>query len=154
MTTLVIGVGSPIRGDDGVGLVVADRLCRELPGENELVPFDGSGLDLLGLLARPEGVDRVVLVDSLDSGEVPQGQVVRVAIAPGSGVDEGYASSHHVGVLEAFRLAARLGVRVPEVRVYAVGIARAEGFSEGLSPGLAARVDAIVREIRDELEGS
>lgn len=152
MSTLVIGVGSTIRGDDGVGPAVARVLCEGRP-DCEFVPFDGSGLDLLGLISADRCFDRVVVVDSLDSGLLEEGAVARIDAAIGSGADtSGYASSHHVGVLDAFRIARRLGVEPPtDLRIYAIGIRKACGFSEGLGPEIAARLDAIVEEIRRDL---
>jgi hydrogenase maturation protease len=149
---IVIGVGSTIRGDDGVGPAVARILCEGRP-DCEFVPFDGTGLDLLGLFAADRHHDRVVVVDSLDSGLIEVGAVARIDAAVGSGADtSGYASSHHVGVLDAFRIARRLGVQTPEdLRIYAIGIRKACGFSEGLGPEIAARLGDIVEEIRRDL---
>ncbi|MBM4395365.1 MAG: hydrogenase maturation protease [Deltaproteobacteria bacterium] len=156
MRTLFIGVGSPIRGDDGVGPAVGERIHAADPAGNEFVPFEGSGLDLLGWLARKDAAERVVIVDSIDSGQVGVGEVARIRVQERAGTDTGtgtgFASSHHVGILEAFELAKKFGLAVPEVRLYAVGIRPAVGFREGLSPALAARLDDIVREIRDDVQ--
>ena len=153
MKTLIVGVGSGIRGDDGIGPEVASRLVPELRGENSATSFDGTGLDLLSYFVDSSAFDRVVVIDSLDTNALEEGVVARVAPRPGAGGDPSYASSHHVGILEAFALARRFGVRVPpDLRLYAIGILRREGFREGLSEPLARRVPAIVREIRDDLE--
>jgi len=147
--TLVVGVGSPIRGDDAVGPVVGERLQSALGDDCIFEPFQGSGLDLLGILAQEDPPDRVVIIDSIVSGQVPEGQVVRVQTDGHTG--SSYLSSHHVGVFEAFNLARRLGVAIPEVRLYAVGIRRVDGFREGLSESLACKVDEAVRRILDDL---
>ncbi len=152
MRTLIVGVGSGIRGDDGIGPEVAFRLAAELGGETESTAFDGTGLDLLSYFTDSNAFDRVVVIDSLDTCALEEGVVARVAPRPEAAGEANYASSHHVGILEAFALARRFGVRVPpDLRLYAIGILPSEGFREGLGEPLARRVPAIVREIRDDL---
>ena len=115
-------------------------------------PFDGTGLDLLSYFVDSKRFDRVVVIDSLDSGRLEEGAVARVAPRPGAGGEASYASSHHVGILEAFALAGRFGVPVPpDLRLYAIGIRRETAFRQGLSGPLARRVPSIVREIAADL---
>jgi hydrogenase maturation protease len=152
--TLVIGIGSPIRGDDGIGPALAERVCLGRGPDWEAIPFQGSGFDLLGAITQPGGYDRVVLIDSMDNGTLPVGEVARVDPLPDIPVRDGYASSHHVGVLEAFRLAPVFGASLPDdVRLYAVGVDRADGFREGLSTGMAARLDELAEAIARDLVG-
>ena len=65
----IIGIGNPLRGDDGVGVVVAECLQqRNLPGGVEVL--DG-GLGGLTLIDYFEDVARVILVDAADVGAAP-----------------------------------------------------------------------------------
>ena len=82
MRTLIVGVGSGIRGDDGIGPEVAFRLAAELGGETESTAFDGTGLDLLSYFTDSNAFDRVVVIDSLDTCALEEGVVARVALAP------------------------------------------------------------------------
>ena len=67
--TRIIGIGSPLRGDDGVGVVLAERLAQSpLPGHVEVI--DG-GLGGLALLDAFETVERVILLDAADFGARP-----------------------------------------------------------------------------------
>lgn len=152
MKTLVVGVGNPILGDDGVGPVVAGSLCR-VAGEGswDCLPFTGSGLDLLAYIGAHRAYDRVVVVDCLDTGALEEGAVARVVPPQASSLH--YNSSHHIGVLEAFALATRLSVPIPEdVRVYAIGVRGDFELSESLSRELEACVPAIVGAIHADLE--
>jgi hydrogenase maturation protease len=70
----VIGLGNPLMGDDGFGLVALQRL-REgwtLDGV-ELADGGTWGMSLLPLI---EDADRVVLLDAIAAGEAPGGLVV------------------------------------------------------------------------------
>lgn len=146
--TLVIGVGSEIRGDDGIGPVVASRLAPIIGGD--IVTFDGNGLDLLSYFSEPKIFDRVVVIDSLDSGELEEGSVAKVL--PPSQVQCASVSSHHVGILDALSLARRFGIEVPsDLRFYAIGIRRVSEFREGISEALRCRINDIVSEIASDL---
>jgi hydrogenase maturation protease len=128
--TLVVGVGQPLAGDDGVGRAVARRL-RALGIDAE--EADG-GAALLALLA---GEPRAILVDAA-VGLAPPGTVV--TLAPGElPPARRSASSHGFSVPEAVALARALGPL--EVQVVAVAIAPPGRLpAEELSPEVAAAV--------------
>jgi hydrogenase maturation protease len=76
-SVLVIGLGNPLRGDDGVGPRLVEELNhRGLPGEVTALDGGAGGLDLLQVL---EGWQRVVVVDAADVGREP-GQFVRFTL--------------------------------------------------------------------------
>ena len=69
-STLVLGLGNPLMGDDGLGLVALARLRAEFEFPPEVSLVDGGtwGMNLLHLI---EEADRLVLLDAIDTGEVP-----------------------------------------------------------------------------------
>ena len=151
---LVVGVGNPDRGDDGVGPMVARQL-REwaLP---EAVIMERSG-DALALMEDWAGHEAVVLVDAAAApggvagrGTVP-GRVHRIdlledALPPGLSL----SSTHALGVAEAVGLARALG-RLPGCLIaYAV---EGENFAPGagLSPAVAAAAEGVVARVADEV---
>jgi len=148
--SLVIGVGNPLRGDDGIGPVVAEALCAALGPGWEFLPFSGSGLDLVTALA---GREQVVVIDALVHDTVAVGECCRITPPPMS-LPESFPSSHRAGVLEAFALARRLGLPLPaELTVFGIGVA-AEAlvdYREGLTEALASRVPDLVRQLGQEL---
>jgi hydrogenase maturation protease len=67
--TLVVGIGSTIRGDDGVGVHAARRLCqRTLPPDVDIIELGTAGL---GLLDHVVGYDRLIVLDAMVSGAPP-----------------------------------------------------------------------------------
>ncbi len=153
MRTLIVGVGSTIRGDDAVGPAVAEALARRGGHGFEWMPFDGTALDLLGVFSGPPRYDRAVVIDCMANGRLDEGEVARVTPPEGLAPEQGWLSSHHAGVLETFVLARNLGSPLPaDLRFYAVGVKDASAFREGLSPSLAARLDAIVTDIASDLD--
>lgn len=68
--TLVVGLGNPLMGDDGVGLAALERLRTEyeLPPEVELIDGGTWGMNLLPIL---EGADSIIFLDAIRIGAVP-----------------------------------------------------------------------------------
>jgi len=149
--TLVIGLGNPLRGDDGVGLRVVEHLARRaLPEQVTLLDGGAGGLELLHMM---EGWDRVVLVDAAELGR-ESGDVVRftpdqVQLAE----TEDRFSLHHAGLAEVLALARALNQALPTIVVFGVQPWRLE-WEEGLSPAVEAAVpvlvEAILREVGEE----
>ena len=144
----VIGLGNPLRGDDGIGPRVVEELTRRgLPEGVAALDVGTGGLDLLRVL---EGWDRVVVVDTADVGREP-GQFVRFTPAQArlSQTADRF-SLHHAGLGEVLALAGALGLALPEMVIF--GVQPAEiGWGEGLSPAveaaLSALADAVIAEI-------
>ncbi|MBC7228749.1 MAG: hydrogenase maturation protease, partial [Thermoflexales bacterium] len=144
--TLILGLGNPLRGDDGVGpRVVAELLRRGLPAGMEAVDGGTGGLDLLHLM---EGWDRVVIVDAAELGRRP-GEFLRFTPEDvhlvGSLVS---LSSHSAGLADALALARALGRPLPEIVIYGVQPERMD-WEEGLSPAVEAALPRLVEEILD-----
>ena len=77
MKTLVIGIGSLLRADDGAGPHVIKALGKEqLGGEVDLMD-DVSGLDILDAIA---GYDRVILVDAIQGGGGKPGTIYQFSL--------------------------------------------------------------------------
>jgi hydrogenase maturation protease len=67
--TVVIGLGNPLVGDDGLGLAALELLrARGTAGDGELVDGGTWGLSLLPVI---ESAARVVLLDAIDAGGPP-----------------------------------------------------------------------------------
>jgi hydrogenase maturation protease len=160
--SLVIGLGNPLRGDDGVGpRVVAELSRRGLPEGVEALDIGTGGLDLLRVL---EGQRRVVIVDAADIGRasVDIGRAsVGVGREPGRFVrftlDEArliyatdHLSFHHAGLGEILALCDALGRELPHIVIFGVQPAEV-GWGEGLSPPVEARLPALIDAVLEEI---
>lgn len=146
---VVAGIGSELRGDDGVGVAVASAVAHLAPAV-DVGPL-GEPLDLLG---RWDGAELAVIVDATCSGS-PAGSVrVHELGAAGADVPPGDApaSTHGLGVPGVLRIARAVG-RAPR-RVVLVGV---EGAAfergEGLSPAVARAVPEAVARVVALVEG-
>ncbi len=145
---LVVGLGSPDRGDDAVGIVVGRAVAaRHLPDVDVVAHEDPT--DLVELWS---GRDLVVVVDAVRSGAEPGTLVV---VETGTGDQRlpestwgrtGRGGTHAFGLASAVELARALG-RLPS-RVVLVGV-EAASFDHGapLSPAVAAAVPHAVGRV-------
>ena len=74
--TVVIGLGNPIMGDDGLGLAALEHLQTgfAFPPDVELVDGGTWGMNLLPVI---EDASELILIDAIDAG-VPPGTFVRL----------------------------------------------------------------------------
>jgi hydrogenase maturation protease len=130
---LVVGVGSPDRGDDVAGLLVA-RLVRCRVASARVVESDGCPADLVSELGRCRAA---WLVDATVSGMQPGWVVRHDATASLPTVRRGASSTHGLGLAQALELARALSALPPRVVFYGIEGAH---FTRGAPP-----TDAVVR---------
>lgn len=152
-STLVLGMGNPILSDDGVGLLVAEKLRgASLPNDVEVLQSEVAGLRLLELV---RGFTRVIIIDALkspaDSAREP-GEIVRYEASDFKG-GQRYGSAHSIGLGTVLELGDRLGYEMPrDVVVYAIEAVDVETFGEQLSAPVAAAAERVIALIRADLE--
>ena len=146
--TLVVGLGNPLRGDDGIGPhAIQMLLARALPEDVEVVEGGTQGLGLVSLM---EGWRRVILVDAANVGQPPGGFVrftPREARLMGS---DQPMSVHNAGLREALLLAETLELLPDKIVIYGMQPANID-WSNGLSPQVEAAMPKLVSAILDEL---
>ena len=146
--TLILGLGNPLRGDDGVGpFVVKALLDRGLPQGVKALDAGSGGLALLQIM---EGWDRVLVVDAADVGRQP-GQFVRFRPDQAElGQRSDGLSFHETGLADALTLARALDQPLPEIIIFGVQPAHMD-WGQGLSPDVSAAVPALMEAILSEL---
>jgi hydrogenase maturation protease len=149
---LVVGLGNPILGDDGVGWRVAERVRTALP-EPESVDVDCLAVGGIALMERVLGYRRVVIADSVCTGKVSIGTVRVFSFSDLPEEAAHVGSAHDTSLKTAVRMATALGASVPdEIVIVGIETDRVYDFSEDLSPPVAAAVPVAVRTVLDVLE--
>ncbi len=139
---VVIGIGNVLRGDDGIGPVVAAAVAdRDLPGVRVVVAAADPS-DLLDLWA---GVALAVVVDAVRADSAAAGEIL--LFDGGTGWPAGTAgSSHALDIADAVRLGAALD-RTP-ARVLVIGVVAASfGYGAALSAPVADAVPVVVHTV-------
>ena len=154
---MVLAIGNPDRGDDGVGAAVLSALQGRLPPG---VTIRAAGDDLLSLVEDWGRLAALICVDAAAPMGTP-GRAYRIDIGSDVGADPGMdlairqlplrrelPSSHAFGLSEAIDLARVLGLAPKHVVLFAVEGASFE-LGTGLSPPVAQSVAGIAAAILD-----
>jgi hydrogenase maturation protease len=144
MRILVIGLGNPILGDDGVGWRIAKVVENEIAGlhsPHEIhVEYDAGGG--LRLMERLVDYEYGIVIDSLNIGRGPEGTIYQMELDELPNPSLGHlGSAHETNLQTALKLGHDLEAHLPN-RVTIVGIETksAYDFSEALSPAIEAAV--------------
>jgi hydrogenase maturation protease len=153
---LVIGLGNPILGDDGVGWVVAREVESRLGVSCRDVEVDCLALGGLSLMERLVGYQRVILIDSLNTGQRPQGSVVTFTLEYLADLTHGHTSAaHDTSLKTALDVGRKLDAILPadkDVHVVAIEAHHVYDFKEELSPVIAAAKLVAVQQVLDLLK--
>ncbi len=146
--TVVIGVGNLLRGDDGAGVVVAERLRERVPPGVEVVACSEEPSRLMDAW---EGADDVVLVDTVSSGAPPGTLHSFDADEVAVPARTFRSSTHAIGIADTIELARALGRLPRRVRIYGI---EAGGFEAGaeLTPAVESAVAVLVQDLLRDLE--
>ena len=155
--TLVVGLGNPILGDDGVGWRVAESVREMLPSRNGRfthVEVDCFALGGLSLMEQLIGYEKVIIVDSIQTRDGQAGHVYRLSLDDLPDLSTGHTTAAHDTSLQtAMRLGRTMGVDLPhEVDLVGIEAKHVYDFSEELSPAVAAAVPEAVRAVLDLLQ--
>jgi len=140
--TVVIGVGSPLMGDDGLGVIAVELLRIRFASDPTLTFLDGGtwGMQLLPDLERAE---RLLILDAIRDGREP-GTVIRLEGAELPRNLKSKLSPHQIDLGEVFALADLRGT-FPDEAV-ALGV---EPESVELRDGLSSTVRRALPDLLD-----
>lgn len=150
MKTIVVGLGNPILGDDGVGWKVVEAVKNQLTVSADTL-LDGEGCKIdteclslggISLMEHLIGYHRAILIDSFMSNaeEVGAISIRRLNDLPNYSAFH-ITSAHDTSLQHAFELGRSLGAQLPEdVTVVGIATQRIYDFSEELSPSVAEAV--------------
>jgi len=135
----IIGCGNRDRGDDGAGILVAERL-RSLGVEADI--RSGEGLELLEAW---RGIEDCIVVDAVSTG-APAGTIRTWEAHDLSQFPSASLSTHGFGVAEAIRLAIVLGCLPRRLRIYGIEGGR---FDPGVDP--TPEVSRAIEQVAGEI---
>lgn len=135
--TLVLGVGNPLMGDDGIGLVALERLREGWDFDPPVDLVDG-GTWGMSLMPAIESTDRLVIIDAVRAAQAP-GTVVELEREQLPRVLSHKLSPHQIDLREVLALCELRGSLPADLAVIGVEPERVE-----LGDELSAPVHAVV----------
>jgi hydrogenase maturation protease len=149
---LVVGLGNPLAGDDGIGYRMAEALSQDLTLPDG-VEVECGGTDLLRLEDRMANRAHVIVLDALlDDG--PPGRLRMFGPEPADlcALVETQGHAHHLSAAQAILLLRSVTGTLAGTSVVLLGITvRGTVASPELSPDLAARLPRLVRDALDTI---
>ena len=160
MKILIAGMGNVLRGDDGFGIRVVEKLASgtEFP---ERVKVYEAGIGGIGLVQElMSGCDALVLVDAIDKGSKPGSLFVVEPVSHLEKVDElqlhdSMVDMHYADPSKVLLLAKALNVCPPKVFLVGCQPEYVDDAIEGLRPSVERAVPLAVIEVLrliDELD--
>ncbi len=144
----MIGLGSPLMGDDGLGLVALEMLRAEGVPEGVILADGGTwGLNLLPMI---EAVDRVLVIDAVHGGLTP-GQVAILEREVIPRYLQTKLSPHQIDLREVLALAEFRGTLPAQMVVCGMEPESVE-MRIGLSPVIQRSLADLVDAVRAQLE--
>jgi hydrogenase maturation protease len=141
MKTIVVGLGNPILGDDGVGWRVIEEIQKnELP--SALIDYECLSVGGISLMEHLIGYDRAILIDAFVSDVEEVGSILirRLNDLPNYSAFH-IASAHDTSLQRALELGRMMGAYLPqEVTVIGIAIRQVRDFGDTLSPPVEAAV--------------
>jgi len=170
VNVLILGLGNPLRRDDGVGPRVIEELkagglpegvtaldggaggldlLQVMDGWDDVVVVDAANVDMDGRLERDDAVTRSDPVAE-DSGCLAPGEFVRFTPQQARLSESPRDFSfHHAGLADVLALAGALDRPLPSIVIFGVQ-PRDVGWGEGLSPDIEAKLPALIDAVLEE----
>ena len=159
MKTLVVGLGNPILGDDGVGWRIAERVQQRVQHDSAFrilhsdIDVDCVSLGGLSLMERLIGYQHAIVIDSIGTGQHPIGAAYHFRLDDVYDPTSGHTTAaHDVSLMTAIQIGRSLGATLPDrIDVVAIESPYVYDFSEELTPTVAAAVPQAVEMVMDLL---
>lgn len=148
---ILIGcVGNVLRGDDGFGPVIAERLTAltDLPARVEVVETGIGGIALLGELMG--GTSGLILIDAVERGAEPGTVFV---LEPEVMEGEHVPDVHLANPERVLTMAKTMGVLPERLLIVGCQPAEVDELLEGLSPPVERALDVAIARIREAVDG-
>ena len=146
---LVLGIGNLVMSDDGVGVKVVQRLQQRYRFAETVEVMDGGTLGL-DLLPKLEGIERLIVVDAVETGKEP-GTCIRLVGEDLPIALETKVSPHQMGLKDLLSVAELMGHSPREMVLIGVQPASIE-MDTKLTAAVEAKVDVLVCMVLDELD--
>jgi len=147
---LIIGVGNAYRGDDGVGLRIAQDIKKKSPDHVNVIEQSGEGISLMDSW---KDADAVIIIDAVHSG-AQSGAIHRFDVHTQTIPTKFFHySTHAFGVAEAIELARALKQLPQNLIVYGIE-GKCFEAGVGLSPEVEKAAQEVVERIKQDIKNN
>jgi hydrogenase maturation protease len=154
---LVVGLGNPILGDDGIGWRVAQAVQAAL----ESKPVEIPGLEIaccalggLSLMEQLIGWDKAIIIDAVQTTAGIPGEVYDFCLEDlPDGAAGHMTAAHDTSLLTALEVGRAMGAVLPsEISLIGIEARAVYDFTEELSPAVESSIPEAVRLVLEKIE--
>lgn len=152
MRTLVLGIGNPILGDDGIGFHIAQELAKEINDENiDVKDTSVNGLNLLELVV---GYDKLIVIDAIMTEDEKVGEIYRLKPRSSSETAWSTISLHHLNLATTIEIGERLFPKeMPgEVIIFAIGAQEVTEVTGEMTARVKEAIPRVINLVLEELK--
>lgn len=147
--TLIVGVGNPLLGDEGIGLH-AVRNLSQLPMPPDVDILD-CGCDLLNLVSYIDKPKKIIILDAIRAGRKP-GQIYRFDFDELETIQTETCSAHQLQTVDALRLLRKVCPCLSCCEITVIGIEpKVMELSGDLSEEVRESIADLTRLVLEEL---
>ena len=148
---MVIGIGNPILGDDGIGIQVA-RLIKGQSAKFKDVEVKELCRGGVSLMEEMLGYERVLIIDAINTKRGKPGDIYKVTPEELKETEH-ISSPHDLNFAAALKLGEKYAPeQMPkEITIYAIEIGTALTFTEQLTPAVEATGRKVTETILKSL---
>ncbi|MBU4362181.1 hydrogenase maturation protease, partial [bacterium] len=144
--TLFLGIGNTIRGDDGIGIYIAEEIKKKLVNKKNnvtVISTETAGLNLLDLIV---GYSKLIIVDSIQvSSNNELGHIFKLEVNQINSSNSHF-NSHDIDFSKLFKIGKKLGIKLPKkIKIYGIGIFFVKGFGQKCNPRLGKMIPDIAQ---------
>jgi hydrogenase maturation protease len=141
---LLLGLGNPILGDDGIGCSLAE-LIGDILGSPEDLGILSASVSPVRLVDIISGYAKLIVIDSISSGRAEPGELLEIDLQGGSLLPP---SSHHFSVAQVPDIAQALGLPCPEeIKYYGIEIDPPREYGDRLSDKLGRLLPSLAEKL-------
>lgn len=147
--TLIVGVGNPLMGDEGIGPYVIGSLSR-LPMPEDVDIID-CGSDLLSIISHIDKPKKIIVIDAIRAGGEP-GRIYRFHFDELENIKTNTGSAHQLQVVETLRLLKTACSCLSHCEITVIGIEpKVMKLSADLSKEVRDSIADLTRLVLEEL---
>ncbi len=147
--TIVVGLGNPLMSDEGIGVILINKLSG-LSDKYPFVDFVDGGTGGMNLLYLFEGREKAVIIDCANMEEEP-GQIKKFSPDEVKSVKQlAHQSLHEQDLLKIIEIAKQLDQCPEEIVIFGIQPKNIE-LDQTLSCELTQKIDDYINLICDEL---
>jgi hydrogenase maturation protease len=149
LKVLVMGVGSILMTDEGIGIRAVEELQRRyrFPGNVEILDGGTSGIELLSYIS---GKDYLIIIDAIKGGSTP-GTVLKVEGEDVPAQFRTRISPHQLGISDLLAAAMLTGEMPKQLVLFGIeprDIVFGIGLSGEVKEGLEHLIEVVVEDLR------